>query len=392
MREEIFFNPQINEEFFRARSLMFIVGEEESAFNRLEMTSIEPESGWDWNTINFNLTRTVPPPNFVLPSDDSPRFWHFVIDVAYWILEPHRNFMINIDSPYHIGTPTPIEPELLAYAITATPIILNFGTMRQGETLPAAQTITITNTGTENLTLNSLPTVAGFTLGNIASPNIEPEQSITLTVQPNAGLPVGNHNQTFTISTVEGASADIELRFVVEQAQITNNNNNHTGGWRQTPVVITPMSPQLWENPFVDVRESDWFYSYVEFAYQNNLMNGVSPTQFAHNSPTTRAMFVTVLWRLAGEPTANTPSGFTDVSAETWYAEAIAWAAENGIVLGVGENLFAPHREITREHMGLILYRLIGDEVDEIMDRNYVPQNIATRAEIAAILQRLYNI
>jgi len=184
------------------------------------------------------------------------------------------------------------------------------------------------------------------------------------------------------------------------------------------------ISMQICENPFIDVNSNDWFSRYVELAVENHLMQGVSPTEFAPNSPTTRAMFVTVLWRLAGEPTANADNQFVDVSSGTWYTTAVSWAVQNGMVLGVSETEFVPNVEITREQMAAILYRgldifapdtivtqvyFIFEDMDEISDfakngiqtlanmgvmqgrpnGNFDPQGLATRAEIAVVMSRI---
>ncbi len=104
-----------------------------------------------------------------------------------------------------------------------------------------------------------------------------------------------------------------------------------------------------------DVNDTDWFAPSVYYALKNGLMNGVSESRFAPNDPMTRAMLVTVLWRYENCPEAK-PSSFTDLTAD-WYKDAVAWAAENGIVTGVGDNKFNPNGNITREQMAAILYR-----------------------------------
>jgi|GEM_PF-2528335 len=109
-----------------------------------------------------------------------------------------------------------------------------------------------------------------------------------------------------------------------------------------------------WVNPFNDVKESDWFYESVKFAHQNGLFSGTSATTFTPNGTMTRGMMVTVLWRLNGSLTASN-AGFADVAAGQWYTEAVSWAYANGIVSGVGGNLFAPNDEITREQMAVML-------------------------------------
>ena len=103
--------------------------------------------------------------------------------------------------------------------------------------------------------------------------------------------------------------------------------------------------------------ENDWFYDEVVYVYENGLMNGVENNQFAPNTATNRAMLATILYRLAGEPAVSGDLPFTDVAAGTWYTDAVLWAAQNGIVNGLGENTFAPMNTLTREQLVTMLYR-----------------------------------
>ena len=108
--------------------------------------------------------------------------------------------------------------------------------------------------------------------------------------------------------------------------------------------------------PFTDVKESDWFYPYVEYVYTKGMMNGMGAGTFSPHVTTSRAMIVTILHRLEGSPVTGTPV-FTDVPLGQWYSEPISWAAENGIVDGYGGGRFGPNDTITREQMVSILYR-----------------------------------
>lgn len=107
---------------------------------------------------------------------------------------------------------------------------------------------------------------------------------------------------------------------------------------------------------FVDVPENIWYYPAVQYAVSNKLMNGIGNQKFDPEGAMTRAMLVTVLWRYAGEPRQGSNS-FTDVPNGLWYSDAVAWAAHNGIVSGIGNNRFDPDGKITREQMATILFR-----------------------------------
>ena len=109
--------------------------------------------------------------------------------------------------------------------------------------------------------------------------------------------------------------------------------------------------------PFTDVHESDWFYDDVVFAYENGLFSGTSDTTFSPNTSMTRAMLVTVLYRLEGQPAVNGRSGFSDVQYNGYYEDAVTWAADNGIVNGTSTTMFSPNANVTREQMAAILYR-----------------------------------
>ena len=111
------------------------------------------------------------------------------------------------------------------------------------------------------------------------------------------------------------------------------------------------------DEPFLDVNEGDWFYDAVAYAYENGLMDGVGGNRFAPNSATTRAQLVTILYRMEGQPAVSGDLPFTDVEAGTWYTNAVGWAAQNGIVNGVGDDTFAPGNDLTREQLVTILYR-----------------------------------
>ena len=171
--------------------------------------------------------------------------------------------------------------------------------------------------------------------------------------------------------------------------------------------------------PFTDVNTGDWFFDYVAYVYANGLMDGTSATTFEPNGTMTRAMLVTILWRMEGEPVVNYLMPFTDVDGGAWYAEAVRWAASEGIVTGVSDTSFAPNAEITREQLAAILHRYAGEPATAANLAGYAdgasvsayavdamrwcvehgiitgttaatlePQGTATRAQAAAMLMR----
>lgn len=118
-----------------------------------------------------------------------------------------------------------------------------------------------------------------------------------------------------------------------------------------------PPEELLSDLPFSDVKEEHWFHEAVQYVYGSGLMNGTSATLFSPNGTMNRAMLVTILYRMEDEPDVTAANAFTDVPADAWYADAVAWASAHGIVDGVGESRFAPMRSITREQMAVMLYR-----------------------------------
>lgn len=203
--------------------------------------------------------------------------------------------------------------------------------------------------------------------------------------------------------------------------------------WQKTvlpPPPVTPGTPVTPARPaapvglpFADVSGSDWFYNDVRYVYEKGIMDGTGADRFSPNAPLTRAMIVTILYRMAGSPSVSGSSDFTDVAAGKWFAKAVAWAAANGIVNGYGDSLFGPNDPVTREQLAAILYRYavyggmtavtleenlgsfadtaqlsayaiqamnwaVGQGLINGSGNNLVPKAQATRAQVAAIIHR----
>ena len=160
-------------------------------------------------------------------------------------------------------------------------------------------------------------------------------KSVTFTFKPDKGHRVKDVK-------VDGKSVGPVASYTVDKLSVS------------TRIEVTFTNGKL---PFTDVRESDWFYDDVVFAYENGLFAGTSDTTFSPNASMTRAMLVTVLYRLEGQPTVNGRSGFSDVTFNSYYEDAVTWAADNGIVNGISTSTFSPNANVTREQMAAILYR-----------------------------------
>ena len=110
-------------------------------------------------------------------------------------------------------------------------------------------------------------------------------------------------------------------------------------------------------NPFSDVKAGDWFCDEVLYVKDNGLMNGIGDNKFGPDMQMDRAMLVTVLYRLNGEPEVSGENKFADVKEGSYYHDAVIWANENKITTGYDDGTFKPHASVTREQMAAFLYR-----------------------------------
>ena len=214
-------------------------------------------------------------------------------------------------------------------------------------------------------------------------------------------------------ATFEGWYADKGLTKKITSVKLDANTTVYAK-WTETPVSSLP---------FGDVKSGDWFYNDVKYVYEKGMMAGTAADVFAPNATTTRAMIVTILYRLEGSPAVTGTSAFVDVPAGQWYTDAVNWAAANQIVKGTSATTFAPNDSITREQMAAILYRYAqykGYDVTKKADLSgysdngqvsayakdalawanaaklingmtnttLAPQGNATRAQVSAILHR----
>lgn len=214
-------------------------------------------------------------------------------------------------------------------------------------------------------------------------------------------------------ATFEGWYADKGLTKKITSVKLDANTTVYAK-WTEAPVSGLP---------FKDVKSADWFYNDVKYVYEKGMMAGTAADVFAPNATTTRAMIVTILYRLEGSPAVTGTSAFVDVPAGQWYTDAVNWAAANQIVKGTSATTFAPNDSITREQMAAILYRYAqykGYDVTKkadlsgysdnsqvsayakdalawanaaklingVTNTTLAPQGNATRAQVSAILHR----
>lgn len=122
-------------------------------------------------------------------------------------------------------------------------------------------------------------------------------------------------------------------------------------------VSFAPIEDETSKADFSDVPADAWYAEAVQYVYENGLMTGTSDTTFSPDLTTSRSMIATILWRMAGSPVVNYAMDFADVPADQWYAEAVRWASSEGIVGGYGNGSFGTGDPITREQFAVMLYR-----------------------------------
>ena len=275
-----------------------------------------------------------------------------------------------------------------------------------------------------------------------------PVETWSITYVTDGGTINGEYPTTYTKGTVTVLPTDVTkpgytflgwFTAYIGGVQVRQIEATETGEktfyarWHKTvlpPPPVTPGTPVTPARPaapvglpFADVSSSDWFYNDVRYVYEKGIMDGTGADRFSPNAPLTRAMIVTILYRMAGSPSVSGSSDFTDVAAGKWFAKAVAWAAANGIVNGYGSGLFGPNDPVTREQLAAILYRYavyggmtavtleenlgsfadtaqlsayaiqamnwaVGQGLINGSGSNLVPKAQATRAQVAAIIHR----
>lgn len=279
--------------------------------------------------------------------------------------------------------------------------------LKNGKTTITAKIMPANNTAYENATVDNYATLPDMAIKEFTvdvSVEKDDEDTVKPTKKPTSG----------------GSSGGGGGGVVVAPATFTANTVAQA---TPTPAPQATPTPQTSvKMPFADVNEGVWYYDAVNYAYETKLFSGVSETAFAPDEVMTRAMFVTVLYRMSGEPEVAQRSAFVDVADGAWYADAVAWSAANGIVMGISDTEFAPDTPITREQICAILNRyrvytgkqLPDNEVDDFKDNAAIsayaladvaamhkvgvvtgdannmfnPTSNATRAEVASMTHR----
>ena len=230
--------------------------------------------------------------------------------------------------------------------------------------------------------------------------------TVTITVKPDSGYVLE------TISVTDKNGNDLKL------TDKGNGKYTFTMPTSKVEIKVTFMEDNSVLNFFYDVPNDAYYFEAVKWAAENGITGGIGNGLFGPNQPCTRAQIVTFLWRAAGSPEPKSMSSFSDVSADSYYAKAVAWAVENGITTGTGDGKFSPDATCTRAQSVTFLFRAIGKLVDSkaefsdvltdsyyanavawavengvtngIGDGLFGPNNSCTRAQIVTFLYRAY--
>lgn len=176
--------------------------------------------------------------------------------------------------------------------------------------------------------------------------------TITITVVPEDGYDLGQLQvvSSFGKEISVKKVSDSQYTFVMPDSKVTVRATFTV----QSSCLRDASCPM---SAFTDLIPTAWYHDGVHYCLEEGLMNGVGGSQFDPNGSTTRAMLVTVLWRLEGSPIVSTGKYFSDVPAGQWYTNAIAWASANNIVNGYGDSTFGPANQLTREQVMAIFNR-----------------------------------
>ena len=228
--------------------------------------------------------------------------------------------------------------------------------------------------------------------------------TVTITVKPDSGYEL----DTLTVKDASGSKIKVKDK----------GDGKFTFTMPASKVTVSAEFAEIETLDFADVSTDAYYYEAVKWAAKKGITGGIGNGLFGPNQPCTRAQIVTFLWRAAGSPEPKTMSSFSDVSTDSYYAKAVAWAVENGITTGTGDDKFSPDATCTRAQSVTFLFRAIGKLVDSkaefsdvltdsyyanavawavengvtngIGDGLFGPDNSCTRAQIVTFLYRAY--
>ena len=342
-----------------------------------------------------------------------------------------------------------IEPKITE-AVTQAAVVLQKSSLADLSAQTAAALWVQTPVGSVMIPNGALDSIVSQAAGSTVTVTLKSVNHMTLTVGQQEAV---GGKRVFDISILSGkdlitsfgnAAITISLPYALQSGEEASGVvvwylsgegrlQQMTAAYDTKAGLVTFLTPHLshyvvgymapWQNPFSDVGSTDWFYDAVRYAARGGLFHGISDVTFAPNEPMTRAMLITVLFRLEGSPAVTGVSGFEDVQSGQWYSNAVIWASNRQIVSGYDSGLYGVNDPITREQLAVILYRYAcykGDDVTKTVDLSHytdaatvspwaedamgwanagglmagttatmlAPTECATRAQVATILMR----
>lgn len=269
----------------------------------------------------------------------------------------------NISDVLKMEIPAYIAP---VYDISADTQSLNFGTVTEGYEAPAEQTVTITNAGNQPQTLTQPASTSSFEVGTLSKAELPVGETVTFTVRPKAGLPVGSYSENIVVSGLENTTVSVTANFTVKQfssgggtttypVQVEENSQN--GGVQVSPknavpgtlVTVTPQPAPGYELATLSVLDQ-----YGNEVDVNPLGNG----NYSFKMPRSRVKVEATFYCTGSElcPTHH----LSDVLVKAWYHDAVDYVVEHGIMTGTSATTFEPNTTLSRAMVAQILYNLEG--------------------------------
>ena len=375
--------------------------------------------------------------------NESSHCWHarFVIDSFSDFALVEYNFRFEADSVTKVLGDAPFALTAIGQA-TGSSVVYSSSDRNIAEVDEDTGEVTIHKAGTVTITASASATnvypkaECSYTLTVTEAP--APSESPVSPVMYKVNV-IDSNGGSVTVSSKtakKGGKVTItpkpEDGYTVEQILVTDKNgnpvkitDNDDGTYSfiqpasNVNVKVTFMDDNTMLNFFVDVPANAYYYDAVLWAVKNGITYGTSDTTFSPNASCTRAQMVTFLWRAAGSLEPESLSSFTDVPADSYYAKAVAWAMENGITGGVGDNKFAPGATCTRAQMAAFLCRMAGGKAvsstiaftdvsadayyaeavqwaaengitDGVGDNKFAPDGVCTRGQMVTFLYRFF--
>lgn len=269
----------------------------------------------------------------------------------------------NVSQPLKIEIPAYIAP---VYDISADTQSLDFGTVTEGYEAPAEQTVTITNAGNQPQTLTQPASTSSFEVGTLSKAELPVGETVTFTVRPKAGLPVGSYSENIVVSGLENTTVSVTANFTVKQfssgggtttypVQVEENSQN--GGVQVSPknavpgtlVTVTPQPAPGYELATLSVLDQ-----YGNEVDVNPLGNGNYSFKMPRSGVKVEATFYCTGSELC--PTHH----LSDVLVKAWYHDAVDYVVEHGIMTGTSATTFEPNTTLSRAMVAQILYNLEG--------------------------------